>query len=153
MSQDMKRRDTLKLAGLAAALGAGLGVLLDGTDAHAQPGASAVVPPSPLKPQPGDPLKIKLDSAAQLKIAGYQQIKIGAAQVQLKMYSASGQFLYAANVPDEIARALTDGVVLQFKFHRAGGDQLAAPAAYAESGFAPLKLVAGDGSVRPLVKR
>ncbi len=111
---DINRRDTLKLASAVAALGAGLGAMLSDRSASAQ--TPTVRDRPDLKP---DALgQIKIDSAVQLKIDGYKQIKIEKGFVQWKMYSAAGQFLHAANLPEEVANLVAKGSMVQFKFYR-----------------------------------
>lgn len=115
---DFNRRDTLKLASAAAALGAGLGALFQETDANAQPITGPQIKTDGLTQFKESIAQLKIDSAAQIKIDGYRQIKIDKGYVQLKLYSGAGQFLHAANVPEEIANLLTQGAMVQFKFFR-----------------------------------
>jgi len=112
---DINRRDTLKLASAVAALGAGLGAMLADRSASAQ---------TPTLRERGEPLKpdvlnqLKIDSAVQVKIDGYKQIKIEKGFAQWKMYSAAGQFLHAANIPEEVANLIAKGAMVQFKLYR-----------------------------------
>jgi hypothetical protein len=101
------RRDTLKLASAAAALGAGLGVLLDAADATA---ADAVVAPATLNP----------NATLQVKLDTYQQLKLDRGLVQFKFWSQAGQLLYAANLPEDVGRNLVNapGGLVQFKFYQ-----------------------------------
>ena len=133
---DINRRDTLKLASAAAALGAGLGALFHEGEANAQP----IVGPQIKADTVG---QLKIDAAAQIKIEGYRQIKIEKGYVQLKLYSAGGQFLHAANVPEEIAGLLTQGALVQLKFFRpqAVGEKLQMMnEPFSQSTFATIKL-------------
>ena len=111
---DINRRDTLKLASAVAALGAGLGAMLSDRSASAQ--TPTVRDRPDLKPEALG--QIKIDSAVQWKIDGYKQIKIEKGLVQIKMYSGAGQFLHAANIPEEVANLVSKGAMVQFKFYR-----------------------------------
>src|SRR4051812_7060721 len=112
------RRDTLKLASAAAALGAGLGVVLKARDALA--GDGSVKPLAPVAAGQVQDKWLPVNGMQQLKIEGYQKLRAEKGQVQVKMSTASGQLLYAASVPDEIAQLLfnTPSGQLQIKFWR-----------------------------------
>jgi hypothetical protein len=136
---DINRRDTLKLASAVAALGAGLGAMLSDRSASAQTPTLRDRPD--LKPEALG--QIKIDSAVQLKIDGYKQIKIENGFVQYKMYSAAGQFLHAANLPEEVANLVSKGAMVQFKFFRPQqmGDKLVVSSdAFAASALTQIKL-------------
>ena len=125
------RRDTLRLASAAAALGAGLGVVLRASDAVAQPRVAPNPAPTPLPPAPPPPppppphvvgqQQIKIDGVQQHKIDTYQRLVPTKNTVVVKLSTMAGQLLYAATVPEEIAQLLfgVPNGQLQFKFFRA----------------------------------
>jgi hypothetical protein len=108
----------LKLAGAAAALGAGLGMVMKARDALA---ADPVVA-GPIAPVAARAFTTKLiiGPEIQQKITPYEKLPLQAGYVQFKFYSGAGQFLYASNVPEEIARLMTTaaGGQLQHKFYK-----------------------------------
>lgn len=120
----MGRRDTLKLASAAAALGAGLGVVLKAVDAAAQPVAAGQLQHKDSQPGGLQQIKIdgvmKLEAPQQSKIDGYQKLAPQKGQVQFKIGTTGGQLLFAAVVPDDIANLLFSAPAgqLQFKFYR-----------------------------------
>lgn len=114
----MNRRDTLKLASAAAALGAGLGALFKETEAAAGVPHGLSQIKTEMIQWKQEALQLKIDGNAQIKIDGYKTIKMEKGFAQVKMYSGAGQFLYAANVPEEIANVFVDGSALQFKFFK-----------------------------------
>lgn len=117
MSNGIGRRDTLKLASTAAALGAGLGVVLKARDALAGDGS---VKTAPLPGGIGPDKPLQLSGLQQVKIESYRKLRAEKGQLQIKL-SQGGQLLYATTVPEEIAQLLLNapGGQLQFKFYRA----------------------------------
>ncbi len=107
------RRDTLRLASAAAALGAGLGVVLKARDALAG---------EPIPVVPGGMVQDKqlvLNGGQQLKIESYKNLRAEKGQLQIKL-TQNGQLLYAATVPEEIGQLLMSapGGQLQFKMYK-----------------------------------
>jgi hypothetical protein len=115
MSNSVGRRDTLKLAGAAAALGAGLGMVLKAADALADvPHTAAPLPGKTVAP------RLIIGPEVQIKIDALHKLPVPAGSVQWKISSAAGQFLYAANMPTEIAKLIQSapGGQVQLKFFR-----------------------------------
>jgi hypothetical protein len=142
---DINRRDTLKLASAAAALGAGLGALFNTREASAQPRpiapGGAAPGATPILVSSYQPLKI--DAAAQIKIDAFKQIKFEKGFAQVKMYSGTGQFLHAMNVPEEIVKLFGDGSALQWKFFNSrmeGAELRGAPDAFASTTVVQIKM-------------
>jgi hypothetical protein len=110
MSKVVSRRESLKLASAAAALGAGLGVVLGSREADAQ---------TPPKLQPSG-AKIPIDAVTQHKIDTYLAEKPQKGYVQWKWGTSAGQELFATMIPESIAEVLAKapGGTLQFKFYR-----------------------------------
>jgi hypothetical protein len=105
MSKVVSRRESLKLASAAAALGAGLGVVLGSREADAQTPSGA---------------KIPIDAVTQHKIDTYLAEKPQKGYVQWKWGTSAGQELFATMIPESIAEVLAKapGGTLQFKFYR-----------------------------------
>lgn len=147
MSNSVGRRDTLKLASAAAALGAGLGLVLKASDALAD--VAPMVPMAPgIKPVAHPlPPRMTIGPEAQLKITTFEKLAMPKGSVQLKIASAAGQFLYAANVPDEIAQLMTGGAggQLQIKFWRPVAARTTTPAAVEPFAEGLIQLVPSSG--------
>jgi len=118
MDNSVGRRDTLKLAGAAAALGAGLGMVLKARDAL----ADTAPPAGPVVARPLAPVATKMiiGPEVQLKIDSLAKMPVPKGNVQFKWHTAAGQFLYAANMPEEIANLVLGASAgqLQIKFYR-----------------------------------
>jgi len=119
------RRDSLKLASAAAALGAGLGVVLRATESGAQTGGVVqdklkVARPGVVQSKYTPVTKLKIEATQQIKIDAYQKLPPEKGQLQIKLGTTDGQLLYAAAVPEEIAQLLLQapGGQIQIKFWR-----------------------------------
>jgi hypothetical protein len=142
MRNSVGRRDTLKLAGAAAALGAGLGMVLKAQDALAQPSPGPVPLTKPLAPTAA---KLVIGPEVQGKIEPLQKLAVPKGYVQIKWLSAAGQFLWAANMPEEIAKLVLGAPAgqVQLKFFRP--ETAGAPLATQVFGEGLIQLVPSTG--------
>lgn len=112
MSKVVSRRESLKLASAAAALGAGLGVVLGSRDADADVATPAIAPAAHGK--------IDIDAVTQHKIDLLLKQKVEVGYVQWKVSTADGQDLFASMLPEDVASVLfkAPAGTLQFKFYK-----------------------------------